>query len=124
MSEYLLALPFPPSVNSYYGITCNGNTPHKYVKERGRIYRKDVAKIIKDKDLELNANVSLSVTITLTPPDNRIHDIDNVLKCLFDSLTHANFWEDDFHVRKMTVDYNEKDHYTKPGSVLMFVEAL
>jgi len=64
------------------------------------------------------------VTVTLTPPDNRIHDIDNVLKCLFDSLTHAEFWEDDCFVRKLSMDYVEKDHYEKPGSVLVHMEAL
>ena len=125
MSEqYLIALPFPPSVNNYYGVTCNGKIPHKYIKERGRIYRQDVIDIINDKDLKLRANVPLSVSITLTPPDNRVHDIDNVLKCLFDSLSHAEFWEDDKYVRKLSIDYVEKQHYEKPGSVLVMVQAL
>ena len=122
--EYLVALPFPPSVNSYYCSSCNGKIPHKYIKERGRLYREAVIKIIKVKDLELRANVPLSVHVTLTPPDNRVHDIDNVLKCLFDSLSHANFWEDDAYVRKLSMDYVEKDHYEKPGSVLLLVKAL
>lgn len=122
--QFLVALPFPPSVNNYYGVTCNGRIPHKYIKERGRLYREDVIKIIKEKDLELRANVPLSVHIILTPPDNRVHDIDNVLKCLLDSLSHANFWDDDKYVRKLSVEYVEKDKYTKPGSALVHIEAL
>lgn len=122
--EYLVVLPFPPSVNSYYGVTCNGKIPHQYIKERGRLYREEVIKIIKEKDLELRANVPLSVTITLTPPDDRVHDIDNVLKCLFDSLSHASFWEDDRHVRELSMNYVELEHYKKPGSVLIMVKAL
>lgn len=126
--QYLIALPFPPSVNNYYGHTCIG-AKHKavakiYIKERGRQYREEVIKIIKEKDLQLMANIPLSVAITVTPPDNRIHDIDNILKCLFDSLSHAKFWEDDRFVRKLTMDYVEKEHYTKPGSVLVHIEAL
>ena len=124
MSEYVLALPFPPSVNNYYGVTCNGRIPHKYVKERGRKYREAVIHIVKQKDLELRANIPLSVHITVTPPDNRIHDIDNILKCLFDSLSEANFWEDDKYVRKLSMEYVEKEHYEKPGSVLVHVQAL
>jgi crossover junction endodeoxyribonuclease RusA len=127
MSEYVIALPFPPSVNAYYGTTCigkNKSIAKIYIRERGRLYRQEVIKIIKDKELDLRANVPLSVSITVTPPDNRIHDIDNILKCLFDSLSHANFWEDDQWVRKLHMEYVEKDHYTKPGSVLIHVEAL
>ena len=122
--SYVLVLPFPPSVNSYYGITCNGRRPHKYIKERGRLHREEVKKIVKEKGLELMANVPLSVDITLTPPDNIMHDIDNVLKCLFDSITHSKFWEDDSYVRKLSMNYVEKEYYEKPRSVLIHVEAL
>lgn len=126
--EYLIALPFPPSVNAYYGHTCIGGKfkaiAKIFIKERGRTYREDVIKIIKDQNLDIRANVPLSVSITVTPPDNRVHDIDNILKCLLDSLSHANFWEDDRFVRKLAMEYVEKDHYTKPGSVLVHVTAL
>ena len=126
-NEYVFALPFPPSVNSYYGTTCVGGKikiPKIYIKERGRQYRNDVIDIIRDNNLQLKANVPLSVTIILTPPDNRIHDIDNVLKCLFDSLKHAEFWEDDKYVRKLNMSYVEKEYYEKPGSILLRIEAL
>ena len=120
--SYLIALPFPPSINGYYGITCNGRIPHKYIKERGKQYRSDVEKIIRDKDLQLMVNVPVAVTITLTAPDNRVHDIDNVLKCLFDALTKAEFWQDDSYIRKLTMDYS--DRVEKPGSVLLHITAL
>lgn len=119
---YLLHLPFPPSVNDYYGTRCNGKRPHKYIKEKGRLYRVAVLEIIQAKDLEIRANVPLSVTISLTPPDNRVHDIDNILKCLFDSITEANFWQDDSYIRKLQMDYSPAP--SKTGSVLVYVEAL
>ena len=118
---YLIHLPFPPSVNDYYGLRCNGKAPHKYIKEKGRLYRESVLEIVQAKDLELRANIPLEVTVTLTPPDNRTHDIDNVLKCLFDSLTKSNFWLDDSYVKKLHLDYALP---SKSGSVLLYVEAL
>lgn len=127
MSEYVIALPFPPSVNAYYGHTCIGkgrNIVKVYIKERGRLYREEVIHIIKENNLELRANVPLSVNIIITPPDNRTHDIDNILKCLLDSLSHANFWEDDKWIRKLQIEFVEKETYIKPGSVLVHVEAL
>jgi len=119
---YLIVLPFPPSVNDYYGMACNAKRPRKFIKTKGEQYRIRVQEIIQSKDLELRANVPLSVSITLTPKDNRVHDIDNVLKCLFDSLTHAHFWQDDSFVRKLSMDYAPE--ISKEGSVLLHVEAL
>ena len=120
-TEYVLSLPFPPSINDYYGLTCNAKIPRKYIKEKGRLYKKEVQTIIQRKDLELRANVPLSISIIITPPDNRVHDIDNILKCLFDSLTEANFWENDSYVRKLQMEYVPP---SKSGSILIFVEAL
>jgi len=118
---YLLHLPFPPSINDYYGMRCNGRAPHKYIKEAGKLYRVAILEIIQAKDLELRANIPLEVTITWTPPDKRVHDIDGPLKCLFDSLTEASFWQDDSYVRKLHIDYA---YPSKHGSVLVYVEAL
>ena len=125
--EYVFTLPFPPSVNNYWGTTCIGGKikrPHIYVKERGRQYREEVIKIIREKSLELRANVPLRMTVVLTPPDNRTHDIDNTMKALLDSLSHANFYEDDKYVRSLNITYVELDSYKKPGSVLIHVTAL
>lgn len=118
---YLILLPWPPSINDYYGMRCNGRVPHKYIKEAGKLYRVAVLEIIQEKDLEVRANVPLKLTITWTPPNKGTHDIDGPFKCLFDSLTEANFWQDDSYIRKMIVDYAPP---TKQGSVLIYAEAL
>ena len=39
------------------------------------------------------------------PPDNRIRDLDNYNKALFDALTHAGVWEDDSQVKRMLVEW-------------------
>ncbi|EIV8728181.1 RusA family crossover junction endodeoxyribonuclease, partial [Escherichia coli] len=46
-----------------------------------------------------------SVEIVLFPPDNRIRDLDNYNKALFDALTHAGVWEDDSQVKRMLVEW-------------------
>ena len=39
------------------------------------------------------------------PPDNRIRDLDNYNKALFDALTHTGVWEDDRQVKRMLVEW-------------------
>ena len=118
---YLLHLPWPPSINDYYGMRCNGRVPHQYIKEKGKQYRVSVLEIVQKKDLELRANVPLEIWITWTPPNKGTHDIDGPLKCLFDSITEASFWQDDSYIRKMHIEYATP---SKAGSVLLYVEAL
>lgn len=118
---YTLSLPWSPSINSYYGITCNGRRPHKFVQQKGKDYIELVKDYILANDLQLRANVNLKVTLQLTPPDARIHDIDNNLKSLFDSLTRAQFWQDDSFIKELHISYNPP---LKPGSMLMHVTTL
>lgn len=120
-TEYLLNLPYPPSVNAYYGIICSGGIPHKYVRDKGKNYQKEVNQYIKDNNYDIQANIPLKVTMYITPPSLGKHDIDNILKALFDSLTLAKFWEDDSFVRDLHISYNPA---RKPGSILMHVTML
>ena len=83
------------------------------------LYRGESQERKQKKDLELLANRPLSVTVAMTPPDKRLHDIDNILKCLFDSLTHACFWQDDSYVKELHMSYASPK---KQGSVLASVE--
>lgn len=45
----------------------------------------------------------VSVVIEAFPPDKRRRDLDNLLKGLFDSLTHAGVWLDDYQVNDVRI---------------------
>lgn len=95
----ILELPYPPSVNHYYRHV----GPRVLISREGRNYRDVVAARIKDADVpKFDGDVELK--IQLYPPDNRRRDIDNVLKCLLDSLTFAEIYDDDSQVKRLFVE--------------------
>ena len=49
----------------------------------------------------------VSVEIDLYPPDRRRRDIDNPLKCLLDSMTHAGVYEDDSQIKDIELHMRE-----------------
>lgn len=96
-----LELPYPPSINSYYGRTGSGRV---YIKDKGRDYRNFV---VDNFNTSETLDSKLQVEISLFPPDKRKRDLDNTLKCLLDSLTHAHIYEDDSQIDTLIVRRKE-----------------
>ena len=117
---YLLTLPYPPSLNQLYKITCKP-FPKKYLSPKGKEYKLKIKEYIAANNLVLKANIPLKVSIVITPPDNRKRDIDNLFKIMLDSLTDAEFWVDDVHIRELHASYQPPQ---KPGGLLVHVEPL
>lgn len=93
MSETIyLQLPWPPTLNSYYR-TVNGRM---LISRDGRKYREAVQGLLAGAYDTLTGR--LSVTIRCHAPDNRRRDLDNIGKCLLDSLTKAGIWGDDSQI--------------------------
>jgi crossover junction endodeoxyribonuclease RusA len=93
-----LDLPYPPTINHYYGVRGKG----RYIKPEGLEFRKIVAQAIEPKGMEkIEGNVAIFIQIY--PPDNRKRDIDNVLKALLDALTHAGAWVDDSQIHDLHI---------------------
>lgn len=90
-------LPFPPSVNSYYG---NNKFGSKYISKKGKEYRSKVISLIGDYNTISNR---VSVLVELHAPDLRRRDLDNYLKSLLDSLTHSRVYEDDEQIDFLSV---------------------
>lgn len=97
---------YPPSNNTYYRHIRSGKLAGRtLISERGRSYR---AKLKTEIVNPLRMDSDLEVKIYLYPPDARKRDIDNCLKALFDSLTHAGVWIDDSQVKRLYVEMLEK----------------
>lgn len=86
-----IELPYPPSLNSYYR-TVKGRI---LISAEGRTYRKTVADYVMESRTAAALSGRLAVELFVYPPDRRRRDLDNVSKCLFDSLTKAGVWKDD-----------------------------
>lgn len=93
LSEF--ELPFPPSLNHYYRHV----GPRVLISRDGRIYRERVGQMLgKRKTLE----GALEIELEFYPPDYRRRDLDNLLKCTFDTLQHAGIYRDDSQITKLT----------------------
>jgi Holliday junction resolvase RusA-like endonuclease len=103
MAELILELPYPPSLNSYYRHVGN----KVLISKAGREYRERIKAIVSFDGIKGFDKVDLQVIITFYPPDNRRRDIDNTLKCLFDTLTHSQIWNDDSQVKRLFVEKKE-----------------
>lgn len=103
-----LTLPFPPSVNSYWRAPNKGSlTGRHLVSAAGRKYLTNaIADVVEQLNRYPKPRTDLvSVKVILMPPDRKRRDLDNYLKALFDSLTHAGIWLDDSQVKRMLVEW-------------------
>lgn len=95
-----LSLPYPASINNYYGRRRGGGV---YIKEDGAKYRKHVIDYVAINKIPCFFK-ELSVKIILTVGDKRRKDIDNGLKCLLDALEHAKAYKNDSQIVKLDVE--------------------
>ncbi len=88
-----IELPFPPTINSYYGHTKRGI---KYITKRGKSFREMVLQsCIEQNAYAISLQTRLQVDVILYPPDRRTRDLDNYMKALLDALTLSKVWGDD-----------------------------
>lgn len=110
-------LPVPPSVNHYYVRGFRGAVG---ISKKGKLYRAAVVAALKQ--LGLHFTGRLDVSIVYVPAT--IHpqlDLDNILKCLLDSLTHAKVWKDDGQIDRLLV---ERALIQPPGCVSVTVREI
>jgi crossover junction endodeoxyribonuclease RusA len=86
-----LNLPYPPSINAYYGRNKFGSV---YIKKDGRNYREEVIRLLKPLIKE-TYQCRLRVWVEVYCPDRRRRDLDNIKKALLDAMTHAGVYTDD-----------------------------
>ena|SRR3990167_7469465 len=86
-----LSLPWPPSVNKYW----RHNRGRTHISKEGRAYRDEVWWLIQSKKLATITQPAF-IYITAYPPDKRKRDLDNLLKCLIDSIAYSGAIADDY----------------------------
>ncbi|AOE41243.1 endodeoxyribonuclease [Pantoea agglomerans] len=115
--EYVLTLPFPPSLNHYWRHG-RGKT---YISEAGEAFRSEVIWQIMKARLNIGITARLKVDIVANMPDARRRDLDNLPKALFDALTHAGFMVDDSQIDDFRVRRGER---VKGGALVVRVTEL
>ena len=107
-------LPFPPSINDYYGRAKNGQ---KYIKARGVKFRNDVKLyILKNFPNFKTLDIRLSSSLLLFPPDRRDRDHDNYHKPVWDALQHAGIYANDKLIRSCYVEIFDYEKQRTPGA--------
>ena len=96
-----LEFPFPPSVNHYWRHTIVNKRPRVLISKRGREYRSAVRRFVGLGCKPMAGR--LAVSIEAFPPDRRKRDLDNMLKALLDSMTHAGIWHDDDQIDEVRI---------------------
>jgi crossover junction endodeoxyribonuclease RusA len=93
-----LTLPYPPSVNHYWGVSGK----QRFIGKKGKEFRQAVAEACLDLEVKtMEGNVS--VFVALWPPDKRTRDIDNTIKPLLDAMEHAGVYENDCQINQLHV---------------------
>lgn len=118
-------MPYPPSVNSIYK-KIRGKVSKKTGKrsdhaldDRVVKYRWDVIAAIGKGHATITTPVR--VIIHAHAPDKRIRDLDNLVKCIFDSLTCASVWKDDSLVDDLRIVRKEP---VPNGKIILTVETI
>lgn len=101
--------PYPPSLNTYYR-TYQGRI---ILSVKARAYLKDFGYTLygasgcKLKSKEMPFTCDLEVVINVFPPDKRRRDLDNLLKCLLDTMQKCDIYKDDSQISKLKIIRNE-----------------
>ena len=93
-----LQLPYPPSVNHYWGQAGN----HRFIGKKGKEFRAQVMDAANEAGIQALEG-RLAVHIALFPPDKRKRDVDNVLKPLLDACEHAGCYENDSQIDELHI---------------------
>lgn len=107
-----LWLPWPPSINHYYGRARNGRV---FIKAEGVRFRSRVSDIVADNRCEKQTG-DLAMFIFVSPPDKRKRDLDNLVKATQDALQEAGCYENDCQIAGLHI---ERGEIVKGGKVFV-----
>ena len=94
-----LKLPYPVSVNAYW--LAAGK--RRFISKRGVQFKSAVAQAWSECGHRGFGDDPVELVVYLYPRDSRLMDVDNMLKCIGDSLQDAGAFTDDQQVWKITI---------------------
>ena len=90
-------LPYPPTINNYYVRSKYGAI---FINQKGRSYRAAVQYNMRhEKPIE----GKIKLHIDVFPPDKKKRDMDNLNKCLLDSLQNTGVIKDDYDIDQLSM---------------------
>jgi len=113
-----LTLPVPPTVNHYYIRTPRGMVLGK----KGKQFREDTEaflRVVYPKHITYTGHIK--VFISFYPPDRRRRDVDNILKCLCDSLEKSGVYKNDSQIVDLQIIKKQPE---KPGFIRVEVSEI
>lgn len=118
MQRIELTLPWPPSINNYYGY----GKKKVFLKSKTKKYFEDCFFCIYEQIGKIKTIESkIKVTRKMYPPDKRRRDEDNICKALNDCLIKSGVIKDDSQI----IDaHNLKLETKKGGEVKLIIEEL
>lgn len=99
---FFLIVPFPPSVNTYWGF--HGH--RRFLTKKANDFKQAVAHAVSQQPVRFGSK-RLSVEITLYAPTKRACDIDNYCKSTLDALVQSGLFDDDSQVDTLLVTRGE-----------------
>lgn len=114
MTTTTLILPFPPSINTYWGFKGH----RRFLTRKALQFKASVSAVILATNTKSYGDDLLAMNIVWFPPDKRRRDIDNPLKPLLDSLVQANLMNDDSQIKQLTLQFGD---VCKGGSALVTI---
>lgn len=116
-----LALPWPPTVNTYWRHVVMGRSARVLLSREGRAYRDQVADAVLKQGPRPTLAGPLQVVLLAYPPDRRTRDLDNITKGILDGLTHALVYLDDSQIDDLRIVRRAVE---KPGRVVVHISRL
>lgn len=95
-----LDVPWPPTGNHAYTVARG----RKILGTRGRAYREQVSLLIAANARGRKLSGKLAVRIDAFPPDNRVRDLDNLIKLPIDCVKRAGVIADDGDIDLLSIE--------------------
>lgn len=114
MPTFFFILPYPPSVNTYWGFQGH----RRFLTVKAVAFKAAVAVAVAGARL---GTARLEVRVMAHAPDKRTRDLDNILKPLGDALMQAGLFNDDSQIDRLIV---ERGEVVKGGRADVWVTAM